>query len=148
MIIFTVATALLLFDPAAVAILARQLPVTPIVDVAPAARPVTLSPLVVLLAGAGVDAASTYHALSQGHGVEGNALYQGLSPLATATSVAVSGPLLHWLVQTVSPRLARAVSAQLGARQLALGGENFYGVRQGSSSEGRVTQQLAPRRGR
>ena len=102
----------------------------------------SLSPLEAVLAGSAIDSASTYKFLKGGTGSEGNAMWQGMSPLATGAAVGLAGPALHYALKKISPRLANMVGSQLGARQMALGGENFKNSRSELSSEDRVTQKL------
>jgi hypothetical protein len=103
-----------------------------------------LSPVKSMLLGAGLDGASTYNFLHNKQGHEGNAMWQGMSPAATGLAVGLVGPALHYGLSKISPKIANLVSAQMGARQFGLGGENFYNSSSERSGDERVNQKLDP----
>lgn len=104
----------------------------------------TLTPFEASLLGGAMDGISTFKQLSSGAGREDNAMFQGLPPSVTGAIVAAQGPLLHMALKKKFPKLANMISAQMGAHQLGLGGENLRDPRVDRSSESRLAQKLLP----
>lgn len=100
-----------------------------------------LSPTLLALLGAAADGASTYGFLKSGTGKEGNRALSGMSPLGAgigAASSGLAGVGLAKLLGKKFPKLADALIANQGARQIGLAAENISspGVTYKDSSDG------------
>ncbi len=95
-----------------------------VVDVRGAGEMTPISPGALSMIGGLADAASTYYFLKRGQGSEGNALLGATRGHPEATALGALGGLaatkgVTALVRKVSPRLAEALAANLGALQAA-----------------------------